>query len=119
METTQQIANGLTRLLREGKFQEVYENYFEPDTVRHIEPQSPNFSNLTGLKAILEKDKQMQSNIASFNHMHVGDPAVAGDHFAIPYQMGFITKDGKEVNLNEIIVYQVEHGKIVLEQFFY
>ena len=119
METTQQIANGLTRLLREGKFQEVYENYFEPDTVRHIEPQSPHFPELIGVKAIKEKDAVMGGSIESVQSLTVGDPITSASHIAVAYQIVFTLKNGNAGALDEIIIYQVENGKIVLEQFFY
>ncbi len=117
--TTQEIANKVSSLLREGKFDEVYDNYFDIENVRHIEPQSPYFSDLTGLIAIKEKDAQIQAGIEAVNSMEVGNPIVAKSHFAIPYKMSVDLKDGNKLDLDEIIVYEVKDGKIKLEQFFY
>ncbi|MEM9889006.1 MAG: SnoaL-like domain-containing protein [Bacteroidota bacterium] len=117
--TTQQIAENVTALLRQGQFEMVYDDYFDAEKVRHIEPQSPFFPDLTGVEALKEKDVQMQANIASVDGMEVGDPIVAKSHFALPYKMAITMKDGNKMELDEIIVYEVQDGKIVLEQFFY
>ena len=117
--TTQEIAQNVTALLREGKFEEVYDLYFDDENVKHIEPQSPYFSEVIGVKAIKEKDVQMQAGIGSIDKMEVGDPVVAKSHFALPYKMSLTLKDGNVGELDEIIVYEVNEGKITLEQFFY
>ena len=116
---TEQIAEKLTSLLREGKFEEVYDTLFDQEKIKHIEPQSPYFADLTGVKAIKEKDETMQGNIAEFHSMEVGDAITSKDFIALPYKASFTMKDGNKVELDEIIVYQVENGKIILEQFFY
>ena len=71
------------------------------------------------MKAIKEKDAVMGENIQEVQSLEVGDAIVSKDHIALPYKMSFTMKDGNAVTLDEIIVYQVQDGKIVLEQFFY
>ena len=117
--TTQQVADRLVSLLRQAKFDEVYETLFHPTKVRHIEPQSPHFPDLTGVRAIREKDAAMTANIADMQGLEVGDAIVSKDHIALPYRVSLTLKDGSAFALDELIVYQVEDGKIVLEQFFY
>ena len=117
--TTQAIADQLVSLLRAGDFNGVYDQLFHPTEVRHVEPQSPYFPELTGVEAIKAKDAQMQAGIAEFKGMEVGEPAVAKDYFSIPYKASFVLQDGTAVDLDEIILYEVRDGKIVLEQFFY
>lgn len=116
---TQQIADRLVALLREGKFNDVYDELFHPTEAVHDEPQSPYFPHVVGVEAIKAKDEQMQAGVAAFLGMNVGEPAVARDYFAIPYQMKLKLKDGNVLDLDEIIVYHVKDGKIVLEKFFY
>ncbi|MDC7998388.1 SnoaL-like domain-containing protein [Gilvibacter sediminis] len=117
--TNQEIANRLGALLREGKFEEIYDTLFDQEKVKHIEPQSTYFSNLTGVKAIKEKDEVMKGNIAEFHSIKVGEAITSKDFIALPYKASFTMKDGNKVALDEIIIYQVENGKIILEQFFY
>ena len=115
----QTIGNRLVTLLREGKFESIYDELFDAERVRHIEPQSPHFPEVVGVTAIKAKDAAMSEGIAGVNSMTVGDPIFSKDYFAIPYQISLALKDGQEMQLDEIILYQVENGKIVLEQFFY
>lgn len=117
--TTRQIADRLVSLLREGNFNAVYDELFHPTEVVHDEPQSPHFAHVVGVEAIKAKDEQMQAGIDEFLGMSVGEPAVGRDYFAIPYQMKLKLRDGNLLDLDEIIVYQVRDGKIILEKFFY
>ena len=116
--TNQEVANKLVSLLREGKFNDVYVELFHPDA-EHIEPQSEHFAHVKGVEAIKAKDAVMQENIAGVEGMEVGDAIVAKDYIALPYKMTVELKDGDKWPLDEIIVYKVEDGKIVSEQFFY
>ncbi len=117
--STQEIALQLTSLLREGKFDQVYDSLFDSEKIRHIEPQSEHFSNLTGLAAIKEKDAMMGANIEAVQSLEVGEAIISKNHIALPYKISLKLKDGNVFSLDEIIVYEVENGKIVLEQFFY
>ncbi|AWX44231.1 hypothetical protein HME9304_01231 [Flagellimonas maritima] len=117
--TTQLIAEKLTSLLREGKFEEIYDTLFDQEKVKHVEPQSPHFPDVTGVNALKEKDSVMAGNIAEVHSMEIGDAITSKDFIALPYKMSFKMKDGNKAELDELIVYQVENGKIILEQFFY
>ncbi len=116
--TNQEIANRLVSLLREGKFNDVYDELFHPDA-EHIEPQSEHFAHLKGVDSIKAKDAAMQENLAGAEGMVIGDAIVAKDYIAIPYKMTALLKDGNQWPIDEIIVYKVENGKIISEQFFY
>ncbi|PRX53995.1 nuclear transport factor 2 family protein [Flagellimonas meridianipacifica] len=116
--TNQEIANRLVALLREGKFNEVYDELFHPEA-HHIEPQSEHFANVKGVEAIKAKDAAMGEHLAGIESMEVGEAIVASKHIAIPYKLTANLKDGNQMALDEIIVYEVKNGKIVSEQFFY
>ncbi|AZQ44807.1 nuclear transport factor 2 family protein [Nonlabens ponticola] len=113
-----ELANRLVELLRKGEFNTVYDELFHPQAV-HIEPQSEHFARVEGVPAIKAKDAAMQENIAAVDGLEVGDAIVARDYIALPYKMTVTLKDGNQWPLDEIIVYKVEDGKIVSEQFFY
>ncbi|MGD1843249.1 MAG: SnoaL-like domain-containing protein [Thermonemataceae bacterium] len=116
---TQALADKLTSLLKEGQFETIYNDLFDHEKVAHIEPQSPHFPHLVGVKAIREKDAQMSAQIAEVQELKVGEAIVSKDFFAIPYRISFTTKNSDTVTLDELIVYQVADGKIIAEQFFY
>ncbi|EAQ42432.1 SnoaL-like domain-containing protein [Polaribacter sp. MED152] len=117
--TTEQITERLTSLLKEGKFEDIYDTLFDQENVKHIEPQSPYFPDITGVKAIKEKDSVMAGNISEVHTMEIGKAITSKDFIALPYRMSFTMKDRKKAELDELIVYQVKNGKIILEQFFY
>ncbi|WP_430906313.1 SnoaL-like domain-containing protein [Maribacter sp. 2-571] len=116
--TNQEVGNRLVSLLRDGKFNDVYDELFHPDA-EHIEPQSEHFAHVKGVAAIKAKDAAMQENIAGVQGMEVGDAIIAKDYIAIPYKMTVELKDGNQWPLDEVIVYKVQNGKILSEQFFY
>ncbi|WP_350286845.1 SnoaL-like domain-containing protein [uncultured Croceitalea sp.] len=116
--TNQEIANRLVALLREGKFNDVYDELFHLDA-EHIEPQSEHFSLVKGVEAIKAKDAAMQENLAGAEGLEVGDAIVAKEYMAIPYKMTALLKDGNKWPLDEIILYNVEDSKIISEHFFY
>ncbi len=116
--TNQEVGSRLVSLLRNGKFNEVYDELFHPDA-EHIEPQSEHFAHVKGVAAIKAKDAAMQENIAGVQGMEVGDAIIAKDYIAIPYKMTVELKDGNQWPLDEVIVYKVQNGKILSEQFFY
>ncbi|WP_430966994.1 SnoaL-like domain-containing protein [Spongiimicrobium sp. 2-473A-2-J] len=116
--TNQEVANRLVVLLREGKFNDVYDELFHPDA-HHIEPQSHYFADVKGVEAIKAKDAAMGEHLAGVEFMDIGNAVVASKHIAIPYKLTANLKDGKQMMLDEIIVYEVADGKILSEQFFY
>lgn len=119
--TTKDLAQAIIPLLKAGEFDAVYEQYFDTENIHHLEPQSEHFPELKGVAALREKDALIQQNIASFDHLAIGTPTYAQNYFALPYQAAFTTKDGQQIQLDELIVYGVdtERGKIISEQFFY
>ena len=58
-------------------------------------------------------------SLQEFHGMSVSDPIVAGNSFAITMTFDFTPKGGQRMKLEEVCAYQVEDGKITLEQFFY
>jgi hypothetical protein len=49
----------------------------------------------------------------------VSDAVIAADHFSIALTLDVTLKGMGRVNMDEICVYKVKDGKVVLEQFFY
>lgn len=116
--TNQEVASRLVELLREGKFNGVYDELFHQNAV-HIEPQSKHFAEVNGVEAIKAKDAAMGEHIEGIESMEVGDAITSSRHIAIPYKLTANLKDGSQMSLDELIVYEVKNGKIISEQFFY
>jgi hypothetical protein len=46
-------------------------------------------------------------------------PVVSGNHFAVGRSMDVTVRDLGRLRMDQIMLYEVRHGQIVLEQFFY
>lgn len=115
---TNEIANRLAELCRQGDFDKAQKELFAEDAVS-IEPEaSPGFEKETkGLKAIEEKGKRFSEMVEKVHGIKVSDPIVAGNAIAISLDMDTTMKGQGRRNLAEICVYKVRDGKIVSEQF--
>ena len=71
------------------------------------------------LGAIKEKSVAFQAGVEEFHSATISDPIVAGNSFAITWAMDATFKGSGRMTIEEVCVYQVKDGKIILEQFFY
>jgi hypothetical protein len=119
---TQQVANRLVELCREGKGQQAQDELYSNDAVS-VEMEGMEASGMPtvakGMDAIREKGRKFNEGIEAVHGGTVGDPIVMGNWFAITMTMDATMKGRGRVNMEEICVYQVKNGKIVREQFFY
>lgn len=117
--TTTEVAGKLIELCRQGKIDEVQKNLFA-DNAKSIEANDMMGPRVTeGLKAIKEKSATIQQGVEAFHGATISDPIVAGNSFAVTWSMDATFKGKGRMTLEEVCVYQVKDGKIVLEQFFY
>lgn len=117
--TTQEIANRLVKFCQQGDFESAQNELFAQDAVS-IEPHStPAFEKETkGLDAIKEKGKKWNSMVETMHEAKVSEPLIASNSFAVTMQMHVTMKDGQDMNMTELCVYEVKDGKIISEQFF-
>ena len=118
---TQQVANRLVELCRRGEFTKAQEELYAQDAVS-IEPEgAPGgaLGNARGLDAIREKGKAFDQTYETIHGITVSDPLVAGEFFSLVMGLDATWKQGGRYAMEEICVYRVRNGKIVLEQFFY
>jgi len=119
MPTTQQIANRLAQLCRQGEFEAAQRELFAEDAVS-IEPQAtPQFAKETkGLPAIIEKGHQWSSMVEQVHECTASTPLIAGNVIAMKLAMDLTMKGRGRMKMEEMCVYQVKDGKISAEQFF-
>lgn len=118
MLSTSDIANQLVAFCRAGQFIEAQTELMAPDC-EQIEPAHAIYSSVRGLTAILQKERQMQAAIVETHGITVSNPVVAGNFFSASMHFDLTLHGRGRVQLNELGVYEVRHGKIVREQFFY
>jgi hypothetical protein len=117
--TTNQIANRLVELCRQGQFETAQKELFAKDAMS-IEPNaSPAFDKETkGLNAIMEKGKKWENMVESMNKLEVSEPMVASNSFACTMHMDVTMKNKEHWDMTELCTYTIKDGKIVVEQFF-
>jgi hypothetical protein len=74
---------------------------------------------VVGMDAIKAKSVAFQAGVEAFHGAEISDPIVGGNSFAITWKMDATFKGKGRMTIEEVCVYQVKDGKIVLEQFFY
>jgi hypothetical protein len=116
---TQEIADQLIRLCRDGKFEQVYTELYASD-VMSVEPEEGEWGTVRGMEGIQKKAAQWGEMVAEMHSSFISEPIVGDDYFACQMKTEITFKGATERSiLNEICLYEVRDGKIVKEQFFY
>ena len=115
--TTQDIANDLVALCREGKFDEAGEKYWADD-VLSVEAMGDNPES-HGIEAARAKG-EWWSGAHDIHGVKVEGPYVNGDSFAVRFVMDITVKEsGQRHTMDEVALYVLKDGKIAEERFFY
>ena len=119
MRTTQQIADRLAQLCRQGEFEAAQKELFAEDAVSIEQHESPQFAKETkGLAAIIDKGHKWASAVEQVHECTASTPLVAGNAIAMTLAMDVTMKGRGRQKLEEVCVYEVKDGKIASEQFF-
>ena len=117
--TTQEVANRFYELAKEGNWEKVQAELYGQNA-KSIEPaHAQGLGNATGMDAIKEKGKQWQDMIEETHGGYCNEPQVAGSYFTCTMGADVTMKGQGRTKMDEIALYEVKDGKIVMEQFFY
>ena len=116
--TTQQVADRFYQLAQEGKFDAIQDELFDAK-VKSIEPAHSGWQNVEGLDKVKDKAVQWQGMVEEMHGGYTNAPQVAGNFSSCVMGMDVTMKQGGRMKIDEIAVYEVRDGKIVLEQFFF
>lgn len=117
--TTQQVATRFNELAQQEKWFEIQDEFFA-DNVKSIDPpNSPYFGNAEGKAAVRKKGEDFVKRIEGVHRMYTSEPLVTGNHFTVAREKDITVKGFGRIQINEIMLYAVKDGQIVLEQFFY
>lgn len=119
MKSTQEIANRLVELCRNGDYATCYKELYADNAVSVEPDHMPPPQRAEGLEAIYKKGEVWQSMVEEVYGGTVGDPIVAGDYFACHMMVDWKMKGQEREKMEEICLYKVENGKVVSEQFIY
>jgi hypothetical protein len=117
--TTEEVAARFNELAHQEKWFEIQDEFFA-ENVRSVEPvNSPYFSYAEGKDAVRKKGMDFVSKIQQVHEASTTQPVVAGNYFVVGRIVDFTTKDFGRIKMEEIMLYEVKDGRIVLEQFIY
>ena len=120
--TTQEVANRYYDLAVQSKWTEIQEELHDNDVIC----QEPEHVASRGLEAIARGREAVKAKgiancemIEAIHSQYCSEPLVAGNFFSVALKRDVTFKNKPRMYLEEICVFQVAEGKIVLEQFFY
>jgi hypothetical protein len=118
--TTQEVADQLVQLCKQGKFHDAIEALYGADIVSMEAGAPPGQSRETkGIGPVKGKSEWWAAN-HEVHSVGVEGPLVAGSHFAVTFKLDVTFKpQSKRHLMEEVAIYKVADGKIVYEEFFY
>jgi hypothetical protein len=117
--TTQQVASRFNELAQQEKWFEIQDELFA-DQVRSIDsPDSLYFGYAEGKSQVRRKGEEWVKRIEAVHRRHTTEPVVAGNYFAVGRDVDITVQGFGRIKINEMMLYEVKDGQIVLEQFFY
>jgi len=116
--TTEEVANRLVSLCREGKNMEAIKELYHED-IESIDPEGVPSGNAKGVEAVMQKEEGFFGHVEEVHSAFVSDPLVSGNYFSVNMGGDYSFKDGNRNEMNELCIYKVDNGKIVYEQFFF
>jgi hypothetical protein len=117
--STQEIAKRFYELAQQGQWNQIYDELYHAETMS-IEPSHAQvLTSVKGMDKIREKGKKWNEMIEEVHGGYCNEPAVAGNFFTLTMGVEASMKGQGRMKLDEVAVYEVKDGKIVLEQFFY
>jgi hypothetical protein len=117
--TTQEVATRFNELAQQEKWFDIQDEFFA-DNVRSVDPpNSPYFGYAEGKSAVRKKGEEFVKRIEAVHSLFTSDPLVSGNHFAVGRQKDITVQGLGRIQINQIMLYEVKDGQIVLEQFFY
>ena len=115
--TTSSIATQLVTLCRQGDYAGAVQALYAQNATS-IEPVGEP-RQVDGIEGIMGKGEWFRSTF-DVKAQEISEPIVSGDHFCLRFRLDTVNKQSGEASvLDELAVYKVAEGKVVLEQFFY
>lgn len=117
--TTQQVAARFHELAQQEKWFEIQDELFA-DHVKSVEPaHSPYLGYAEGKAAVRKKGEDFVKKIRAAQNLYTSEPIVTGHHFAVTREKDLTVEGFGNIQIHQIMLYEVKNGQIVLEQFFY
>ncbi|MGC3943253.1 MAG: nuclear transport factor 2 family protein [Chryseolinea sp.] len=117
--STAAVAMRFNELAKEEKWFEIQDELFA-ENVRSVEPAgSPYFEYAEGKVSVRKKGEEWVARVRGVHQLTTSEPVVAKNHFAVSRSVDIDVEGHGRVVIDELMLYEVSDGKIILEQFFY
>lgn len=117
--TTQEVAARFDELARQEKWFEIQGELFA-DNVRSVDPpNSPYFGYAEGKVAVRKKGEDFVKKIEALHGANITHPVIGGNHFAVGRNVDITVEGFGRIKIDQVMLYEVKDGQIILEQFFY
>ncbi|NRF38305.1 nuclear transport factor 2 family protein [Pedobacter foliorum] len=115
---TQEVANRLIQLCREGKNLQAIDELYD-ENITSKEPKGTPMEFTEGKDAVKGKTVEWENMVEELHSASISEAQVAEDFFTVVMDMDVTYKGMGRMAMKEIAVYEVKDGKIVAEEFFY
>jgi hypothetical protein len=117
--STRQVAARFHELAQQEKWFEIQDELFADD-VHSIEPPgSLILRNAQGKAAVRLKGQTFVRQIVAVHKSVTSEPVIGGNFFSVGRELEIDVRDVGRMQMNEVMLYEVQSGQIVREQFFY
>ena len=117
--TTEEVAARFDELAQKEMWFEIQDELFA-NNVRSIDPpNSPYFGYAEGKAPVRKKGEDWVKKVEQVHGTYTTQPIIAGNRFAVGRGFDLTVKDFGRIKIEEIMLYEVKDGQIVLEQFIY
>jgi ketosteroid isomerase-like protein len=118
--STQDIANDLVDLCKQGKFDECGEKYWAEDVVSVEAGGPPGMDPVSRGKDAARAKGEWWAGAHETHHIGVEGPYVNGDQFVVRFAMDITVRaSGQRMKMDETALYTIRDGRIAEERFFY
>src|ERR1700676_4215889 len=118
-QTIQEVAARFNELAKQEKWFEIHDEFFADDVKSIDPPNSPYMGYAEGKAAVRKKGEDFVKKIKDFHGAYTTQPVIGGNHFAVGRGMDITVEGFGRIKIDEIMLYEVKDGQIVLENFFY
>jgi hypothetical protein len=114
---TQEIANDLVKLCRQGKFDEAGAKYWADDV---LSVESTGDDREARGKSAVRAKGEWWNRTFKVDEVKVEGPFVNQDEFIVRFKMSTTNKEsGEKASMDETALYRIKGGKIAEERFFH
>jgi limonene-1,2-epoxide hydrolase len=117
--TTQEVATRFNELAQQEKWFEIQDELFADDVKSIDPPHSKYFGYAEGKAPVRKKGEDFVGKIEAVHATSTSEPLVAGRHFTVRRFVDITIPKYGRIQIDQIMLYEVKDGRIVLEQFFY